>query len=110
MIRILTLVLALSFISGCESLQTKLAYKRGTLVSPTDIQTLMAKKPTKQDVINQFGEPQRSGQGAIEYHYQQINHLYGGVDQTVKIIFGEDGRVKDIKTIQGSGMGNPLTS
>lgn len=102
-------------LSGCqtfENLQNEYAYKRGTNVTQEQIASLEINKSTEHNVAMLLGEPQvRTKDGAntiFEYHYSQINHLSGGVDQTVKFYFNKKNILIDTKTIAGSHFGNAL--
>jgi len=100
------------FSTGCatlDNLQNEYAYKRGTNVTQEQIQSFKVSKTKKSDVIKLLGEPQLTKGNIIEYHYQQINHLSGGVDQTVQFVFSKKNLLVDIKKIAGSRFGNPLT-
>jgi len=102
-------------LSGCqtfENLQSEYAYKRGTNVTEQQLATFTVNKSTKDDVIKLLGEPQvKSKDGShdvLEYHYSQINHLTGGVDQAVKFYFNKQNVLLTTKTVAGSHFGNAL--
>jgi len=100
------------FSTGCATLdkiQDEYAYKRGTNVTQEQIDNFKVSKTKKTEIIKSLGEPQREKGNIIEYHYQQINHLTGGVDQTIRFVFSKKGLLVDIKKIKGSQFGNALT-
>lgn len=109
------LIGSLGPLSGCQSFenfQAGFAYKRGTNVTQEQIKEFTINKSNKNDVITLLGEPQKTSTDGknevLEYHYYQINHFSGGVDQTVKFILNKEHILIDTKVIQGSGFGNPL--
>lgn len=107
-----SIVVISTFLSGCatlDSLQNEYAYKRGTNVTPEQIKSFTVSKTNMDDVRKLLGEPQQEKKHVLAYHYQQINHLTGGVDQTIKFIFNNKNLLIDVKTIKGSQFGNPLT-
>lgn len=99
-------------LSGCSamnSVQEQFAYKRGTNVTQVQIDEFKTAKTNRADIIKLLGEPQKQDDKSVEYHYQQINHLSGGVDQTIVFVFDKNNVLADVKKIAGSNFGNALT-
>jgi uncharacterized protein YceK len=109
---LLAAVIVTTLISGCstiDSLQNEYAYKRGTNVTEAQIKGFTVSKTSMAEVRKLLGEPQQEKKHVLAYHYQQINHLTGGIDQTIKFIFNNEDLLIDVRTIKGSQFGNPLT-
>lgn len=110
---VFAIVIVLGGLTGCQAFNDRFGYKRGTHVPTEQLAELENRKTTKDEIISTYGEPQREdrkgGLDVIEYHYQEINHLSKGIDQTVRIYFNSKNQVVDTKVINGSFFGNPLT-
>jgi hypothetical protein len=112
--KILTSVIFASSIllTGCstlESISDATAYKKGTKVTQIQIDEFENNKSSKNTIISILGEPQKTTDNSIEYHYQQINHLSSNEDYVTIFTFNEKDELLAIKKRNGSFFNNPLT-
>lgn len=99
-------------LTGCsvlESVNDAMAYKKGTKVTQVQIDEFKNNNVAKSAIIKTLGEPQKSVDNAIEYHYQQINHLSSNEDYVVIFTFNNKNELLEVKKRNGSFFGNPLT-
>lgn len=106
---LLTSSILLTGCSALESVSDAMAYKKGTKVTQVQIDEFKTNSSNKDAIIKSLGEPQRTVDNSIEYHYQQINHISSNEDYVVMFMFNDKNELLEVKKRNGSFFGNPLT-
>ena len=102
---------ALTLVSGCASVENAMAYKTGTEITPTLQQQLKTGQTTREDTTRLLGAPHSIEAVGQElhyvYNYSEINHLSANKSELTRIIFGANGKLKEIQAGAGQ-VENPL--